>query len=558
MKKLLATMLTLCMLAATLTGCGGNTDPSSSSQTSSPASGESSSETVETRDVGGLTLPLTEEKKELSVFAIYMNNVYSDPNDLPGIQELENRTNVHINWSTATMQEMGEKYPILLSSGDLPDILYPGSNSYPGGIAKGVEDGVIIDMDPIIRENMPNYMAILESNEEARREATSDEGKLDSVRIMVSTDTTIEPEGTYLGLAFRKDIFDTMGMELPETVDQWEEVLKACKDAGMTAAFYPSSNGGSNLSLAYGVSTNAVDNYLQLEGDTVVSSAMQDGFGEYLEKMRSWYEQGLIYPNFTSGAPMMTNDYSTLETDQTMLYNEWLTSFCGDTLVNNKIISNQSVYLQPISNPVENVGDEPIECFRQIIAKDPIFITTACEDPVLAAKWLDYWWSEEGSNLAFYGIEGVTYEIGEDGTPQYTDLIANNPDGMIPGDAIKNYAFCANGGSWMGRHNVEAGSKLSALSLAGSTDVASEATEIFSSPETNIWISESISFTDDEGVELSSLQTAVNTMIEEYMVNYITGTDTTSFDDFRNNLQQYGVERICEIYQAAYDRYLAR
>ena len=63
MKKLLATMLTLCMLAATLTSCGGNTDPSSSSQTSSPASGESSSETAETRDVGGLTLPLTEEKR---------------------------------------------------------------------------------------------------------------------------------------------------------------------------------------------------------------------------------------------------------------------------------------------------------------------------------------------------------------------------------------------------------------------------------------------------------------------------------------------------------------
>ena len=42
------------------------------------------------------------------------------------------------------------------------------------------------------------------------------------------------------------------------------------------------------------------------------------------------------------------------------------------------------------------------------------------------------------------------------------------------------------------------------------------------------------------------------------MVNYINGTDNTSFEDFRNKLNQYGAERICEIYQAAYDRYLER
>ncbi len=60
-------------------------------------------------------------------------------------------------------------------------------------------------MDPLIREYMPNYMAILNSNEVARRQATSDEGKLMAAYVMVGTDTTIESEGTWNGLAYRKE-----------------------------------------------------------------------------------------------------------------------------------------------------------------------------------------------------------------------------------------------------------------------------------------------------------------------------------------------------------------
>ena len=562
MKKFIALMLALCMMAVLFTGCGGEGNSSTSSKESSQessagadGSGVEEGDTPETRDVGGLQLPLCEEKQELSMWTVYGNNTYADPNDLPGVQELERRTNVHVNWIPVALSELSEKQAVLFSSGNYPDIIYAASYSYPGGIAKGVQDGVIIDMDPIIRENMPNYMAILESNEQARREATSDEGKLDSVRIIVSTDTTVQSEGTYYGLVYRKDIFDKMNMELPETISQWHDVFLAAKESGMNSAFVPNPNGGSNLSLAYGVTTASMDNYLQLDGDKVICSATQDGFGQYLDEMRKWYSEGIINPNFTSGGPMATQDFSSLENNDSMMYNDWVTAICANVTVRDKMVTNQDVYLQPITKPVLNVGDEPIQCFRRVIAKDPIYITSSCKDPVLAAKWLDYWWSTEGAYLSWYGIEGTTYEIGEDGTPQYTDLIFDNPDDLTPSNALQNYAFNP-GGSWLGRHIITAAQKLNASNDGGNVQTESEA--IFSAPKKNIKLSESISFTDAEGVEISSLQTAANTLIEEYMVNYINGTDNTSFEDFRNKLNQYGAERICEIYQAAYDRYLER
>lgn len=308
--------------------------------------------------------------------------------------------------------------------------------------------------------------------------------------------------------------------------------------------------------MAYGVTTNATDNYLQLDGDTVVASALQDGFGQYLEEMRSWFSEGLIDPNFTSGGPMVTRDYSGVENDSTLLYDGWYAFACGNTTYTMGQTTNPDLYFQAITNPVLKPGDEPVQCSQRIIAKDPIYITTACEKPELAAQWLDYWWSDEGTYLSWYGIEGETYELDEEGTPEFTELVTNNPDGLAPSDVLYQYTF--NSGSWFGKHDVEQGWKMANIINNSEDNIQLDSTAIFSAPETNLWLTSSLAFTDAEGVELTSLQTAVNTLIEEYMVNYINGNDSTSFDDFRETLSSYGMDRIVEIYQAAYDRYLAR
>ncbi|MCF0128300.1 MAG: hypothetical protein HUJ70_06990, partial [Pseudobutyrivibrio sp.] len=48
------------------------------------------------------------------------------------------------------------------------------------------------------------------------------------------------------------------------------------------------------------------------------------------------------------------------------------------------------------------------------------------------------------------------------------------------------------------------------------------------------------------------------TMTEEYTVNYIIGEDNRTFEEFRAQLYEFGMQEVLDIYQAAYDRYLAR
>ena len=45
-------------------------------------------------------------------------------------------------------------------------------------------------------------------------------------------------------------------------------------------------------------------------------------------------------------------------------------------------------------------------------------------------RYYDYMFTDEGTLLTNWGIEGVTFTYDENGKPQYTDLIVNNPDGM--------------------------------------------------------------------------------------------------------------------------------
>ena len=108
-----------------------------------------------------------------------------------------------------------------------------------------------------------------------------------------------------------------------------------------------------------------------------------------------------------------------------MLYSDLLSAFSGNSYYNMKMVTNESAYLQPVAAPRRKTA--PLPVWPRVVAGDMMFITTSCEDPVLAAKWLDFLYSKDGELLLWYGIEGESYELDEEGMPQYTDVVFDNP-----------------------------------------------------------------------------------------------------------------------------------
>ena len=134
--------------------------------------------------------------------------------------------------------------------------------------------------------------------------------------------------------------------------------------------------------------------------------------------MHSWYEQGLISKDFATDGDwmfmhgeyqsMMANGETGIVSLGAGLYSEFM---------NIGVDVDENYRLEGILNPRRNeddkVGDTP-----NARASDAIFsITDANGKAELACRWCDFWYTEEGSMLAVYGIEGESYTLNAEGKP---------------------------------------------------------------------------------------------------------------------------------------------
>jgi putative aldouronate transport system substrate-binding protein len=173
-------------------------------------------------------------------------------------------------------------------------------------------------------------------------------------------------------------------------------------------------------------------------------------------------------------------------------------------------------------------------------------ITTACADPVLAVKLLDYLYSDEGALLANYGIEGKTFNYNEEGKPILGDLIIKNSDGMTATNAQFTYLI-HNGPMYFYLDREE--------------DVLDEEGKKY----ITLWdlpyprTITGLSFTSDEGTEKATIMNDVNTLVSENVVKFIMGEKSfDEYDAFVEQIKAMNIDRVIQIYSDAYERYLNR
>lgn len=65
--------------------------------------------------------------------------------------------------------------------------------------------------------------------------------------------------------------------------------------------------------------------------------------------------------------------------------------------------------------------------------------------------------------------------------------------------------------------------------------------------------------TAEERKEAANLENTINVYVTEHALKFVTGEESLdNFDKFVNDLNDQGLERLLEIRQAAYDRFLNR
>lgn len=282
-----------------------------------------------------------------------------------------------------------------------------------------------------------------------------------------------------------------------------------------------------------------------VDNETVKYGFMEDGMIEAIKLYKSWYDEGLLDHNIVSVSDLDGQIFQ----GQTAASILWAGSGIGKYM-NNKPSASFDLVAAPAAvleeGQVSDFGGKGL----LYAGTNNAYITTQCKNIELAVRLLDYNYSEDGHVLMNFGIEGESFNW-VDGYPQYTDKILKNDEGKSISDAMKPY-ICGSG-SFPGVQDYRY------LEQYYQLDNQKEAVDVWSKDNGDKTKLPNITFTAEESERISMLETNLNTCAEEWLFKFITGkVDISKYDDFKKELEGYGIKEALEIYQAAYDRFLAR
>lgn len=489
--------------------------------------------------------------KELSIFAALGSHSVTagakDFNDILSFQLMEKLTGCHVNWTVPSTGTAQEKFTLMISSGNLPDMIVHDWYNAPGGPKMYYEDDVILSIGDLMEENMPNLSAFNEARPEIKKQYTDDEGNIYYIPF-IRADKELK---VFLGPQIRQDWLDKLNLSVPTTTDELYEVLKAFKtqdpngngeadEIPMTGVSFDSTAMGiGNLLWAFGTCDG-----FYVSGGEVKYGVLEERFEEGMRYIVKLYNEGLIDVDF------LLNDRSKMDAK----------------MMNNKAGFNYSyqptLYYTNMNDGVRKVvgiphltgphGDRT--CFEANYGNDvtnlSIAVTTANENPAGSLKWLDNFFGGKGLEYMNFGEEGKTFQW-VDGYPKITDYILKNPEGK---DVTSMFAMNINAyessfptlQDWRYyEQSLSEWGREAILTWADSADVSG--------------ILPKLSFTEEESEQNTKIMSQIDTYASEAINKMVIGSEPVeSLETVRQDIKKMGIDQVLSNYNAAYERYKKR
>lgn len=530
-KKVVALLLTGVMAVSTLFGCGQAASNNEVQSTEKTQESTAQSATSEVEEEKGITFPLAEK---LSFTGCAITDKGYKLSESKGWQMSLDRANIEVELLEFDNAELKEKTNLLLAGGDYPDFFF--KNNVPDVQKYGVEEGILIPLEDLIREYAPNMTALLDEMD-GWKYITAADGHVYTLPC-IQEQADVYPINAPMWI--NKRWLDNLGLQEPTNLEELDTVLRAFKEQDANG------NGDPNDEVPFTFATNQFlprhflqymedglhmsNEYMAVIDGEFVFYPLTDGFKDnYLSLLRSWYLDGIIDQNvFTQKYDEMT--------------------------VNGKAADIHGMFFR--SDASGQVGAERADDYTLLkttseyglamksnILANSMMITDKCENPEVLIAWVDYFYTEEGSMLAEYGVEGESYELYEDGS--YSWL---TPEGANADEFKASYRIYGSTSTPMLRPSLSVSSEKDpsgAKFFMMKKELYSEGTTI-----------PYLLFTDEESTRKADLSTQIRDYITVYTAEVVTGKLDleSSFADFQKTIKEMGAEELEELYKSAYER----
>lgn len=377
------------------------------------------------RQVVALTLGMTmlagampvaaEESDVITLTYFNADGKEEDPWDNPVAQALTAATGVKIELEFPVTTD-AEAVALMIADDDYADLIFAKGNA--GDL---YDAGAYIDMAPLIEEYGPNIKSMFGEELEKLKWSADDEGiyQLSYYELGGGPMTTSGP------MQIKYAAIKENNWEYPTTLEAYEAMIKAYLEA------HPTTEDGQEM---IGMTLSAADWhwYITLANPAgFVADAKPDNGQwviddeynaiykhtteeekEYYRWLCRMYNEGILDQDF---ATQTHEDYiAKLASGRVVAIAdaEW------DYMEAQTILKGDGKFEDTFAAvPVTLKEDQkcPSMMYQGMGVGWGVGISKDCEDPVAAIKFLDYLCSEEGQILLNWGIEGVNYQIDENG-----------------------------------------------------------------------------------------------------------------------------------------------
>ena len=567
MKKILATILAFTMLAS-LCACGGNAATSTASSAPAPeaAASETKQEAPEAAPSSDqAAVPSSEEEESVpqqeiqpantieyplsesytfTMTATLRNNVLQVLGDddfsvTSAYRGLAEATGCAIDFNMLGEATAEEKTNIMLASGDMTDF-YTGLGSYGNNLTGAIHDGILFDMAPMLEEFAPDYKALLDNDEELAASATNPDG---TISMFVSQAADVVEKG----IVIRQDWLDKLGLEAPTNREGLEDILHQFQNE-MGAAMPILMNFGletglsGSFNVAYAGMRSMDYQLTEPNGKEVVASFASDNFVDYLVYLNHLYNEKLITDDFMSTGREFGNWESSYYSGKCGV---WSDGFRELDPANRSNADDPDYKVSPLvlTDYECHVAERSTASMNGML-----FLTTACEKPELAMEMINYCYTTDGRRNGLYGMEGEGYTV-NNGELTLTENITNNPNW-----SINNALLWYGASQWM-----PTCTDMEYYELVGAPE-SIEGIKYWTDNggDKSMKLPAGVSLTAEANTEFNNLASDVLTLFSEGAVRVVTGDlDEAGYRSLIEDANGMGLARMTELYQEAYDAYLA-
>ena len=513
-------------------------------------------------------LPIVKDGSQatLKVF-VALNANASDPNDMLWTKHVEEATGIDIEWEFYSESVAGEKLRLKLTGGEeLPDIIMNGLSKRE--VVQYMEDGLFRPIDDLIESYMPNLSAVYEARPQYKEDSVAPDGHIYGVPYieeMYGLSLTPGPIYVY------KPWLDALGLDVPTTLEEYRHFLELVRDTDLNGngeqdeipftfqyGGYDSHEGYHWIVSCFGVNDNYA--HLSVKDGKVINTAMEEGFRDAMEYIHQMYVDGLIDKD--SFSAVMSGDprarvLAKVNNEEPIVASVQLFDLMGEITISEER-RNEYVPLPRLTGPN---GDKSGIHYNQteMTSATRCIITTSCEYPELAARFIDFCYAPEESVYLNWGTEGYVYVKDENGVLRW-DMTEDGQPALKEGyESINEMRWAStpvSGGLAIlddYYDTVVEYPKDAELIHAGQYAAGSEEylEELEFLPD--LW------YTMEEMDILTQNETYINNIVNSYVATWMQeGGAAEQWEQFLGELEAANVDAVLGAYQSAYDRYLGQ